>query len=77
VDSPTTELDAGRPAAGRPAERPAERPAGRPLADQIEEGLARLDEADLTEHPAAFEAMDEAVRGELRNLERLTGDPNG
>jgi hypothetical protein len=51
--------------------------AERTLAGQIEEGLASLDDAELTEHPAAYEAMDEAVRAELRALERLTGDPNG
>jgi hypothetical protein len=68
VDSPTTDLDAGRPAGRSPAGR---------LAHQIEEGLARLDETDLTGHPAAFEAMDEAVRAELRDLERFTGDPDG
>ena len=51
--------------------------AGQPLAGQIEEGLARLDEAEPAEHPAVYEAMDEALRAELRALERLTGDPDG
>jgi hypothetical protein len=49
----------------------------RPLAEQIEERLALLDEVDLAEHPAAYEAMDEAVRAELRALEQLAGDRDG
>jgi hypothetical protein len=48
-----------------------------PLVNRIEERLALLDEADLAEHPAAYEAMDEAIRAELQALERLSGDADG
>lgn len=47
------------------------------LADRIEAGLGGLDEADLAEHPEAYEAMDQAIRAELAALERLTRDPSG
>jgi hypothetical protein len=66
VDTPTPGLDG---LDGLDAEQP--------LAERIEAGLVRLDDAELSEHPAAYEQMDEAVRAELQALDRLSGDPDG
>jgi hypothetical protein len=37
----------------------------RALTERVEAALARLDGQDLAEHPAAFEAMDAAIRATL------------
>jgi hypothetical protein len=35
------------------------------LRERVDAALARLDGQDLADHPAAFEAMDAAIRGAL------------
>jgi hypothetical protein len=74
-----TSVDTSTPGPDRPDgfDRSDGPDAGQPLASRIEQGLARLDEADLAEHPAEYEEMDEAIRAELGALEQLSADPDG